>query len=282
MAQPESTRTPRPAKNPKAKKDDGPPPLAPLSKFQNGRTVVMNRRDLQKASYNPRTITPEARKRLKAEIEQHGYLDRVVANQRTGLTIVRGHQRLACLDALHGGKDYSLEITLVDEDEQWERAANISGNASTLHGDWDTALLEEMYTKWNIKPEATGFTRQELSNWFGISPAQQDMADLDKKVAAIDEFKSSNDKVIAEDDAANDHNFFVVLKLCDDDGTEQTALLVFPSKDARKAMLEAMGLSDGRYLDARSIRLQVTAIEEDPAEWLGEEEDAVSSENQAP
>lgn len=262
---------PKAKKSARAKQDL---PPAELTKFQSGKTVIIHRSELKNAPYNPRTITPDARKRLKAELQRNGYLDRCVWNRRSGF-LVRGHQRLACLDALEGHKNYLLEVTEVDMDERQEVAANISGNVTQMHGEWDAPLLQAALEQFKIPVDLTGFNQHELSHYFGISPAVQDMAELDKQIERIEDFKKQNEKLVSETDSKDDPSFFIVLH----EAKSQTkCLMVFESYTARKAFTDALGVTDGRYHDLKSFRLKVVAAEEDD-EWLGEGE--VSEEERA-
>lgn len=252
-------------KKARAKKESSPP--AEVTKFQSGKTVVIHRSELVKAPYNPREITPDAKRRLKEELKRNGYLDRIVHNVRTGF-IVRGHQRLACLDSLEGGKNYLLEVTQVDMTEEQEVAANISGNNTQLHGSWDIPLLQKTLAEFKIPASAIGYSQHELSHYFGFSPAVQDMADLDKQIEQIEGFKQQNEKLVETTDSKDDPSFFIVLY---EDKSKTKSLMVFEDYAARKAFTDALGVIDGRYHDLKSFRLKVVAAEEDD-EWLGEGE----------
>ena len=139
--------------------------LFPRTKFEVFEPQRVNRSGLTQAEYNPRVIDDYTRKRLEESLKG-GMFKPVTWNKRTG-NIVGGHQRLAALDDLHGGQDYSLTVAVVDVDEKTEREYNIRDNNEALMGQWDPEKLGE-----NIKflsefdadfsPETIGFEQIHL------------------------------------------------------------------------------------------------------------------------
>lgn len=128
--------------------------------------------DLKGASYNPRTITPNQLKKLKASIETYGDLSGVVFNRVSGV-LVSGHQRIKTLknkkhtfevnrnttpDAqgtvavgvilVHDGEGKVTRIPYREvhwEDKLAEMAANVNANAAG--GEWDQAKLGAIMAK---------------------------------------------------------------------------------------------------------------------------------------
>ncbi len=98
--------------------------------------------ELSPADYNPRKISDLAKRGLKKSIETFGYVDPIIWNERTG-NIISGHQRYAALIEMHG-KDYEIEVNVIDVDEQTEKAMNIALNNSEIQGVFDTESLEEL------------------------------------------------------------------------------------------------------------------------------------------
>jgi len=113
--------------------------------------------DLKEASYNPRRISNDALRGLKASLKSFGDISGVVFNRRTG-NLVAGHQRVRALREEHGGdleifqEGYEGRIKLpdgghvrvrfVDWDEATEKAANIAANNMHTQGEWTIALDE--------------------------------------------------------------------------------------------------------------------------------------------
>ncbi|MGG1598488.1 site-specific DNA-methyltransferase [Paenibacillus naphthalenovorans] len=116
------------------------------------------------AAYNPRLDLkpgdPEYEK-LKRSIDEFGYVEPCVWNERTG-NLVGGHQRFKIL--LEKGEQEVL-CSVVDLDDDREKALNIALNK--ISGDWDLPklkdLLEELDTG-NIDIELTGFTEDEITD----------------------------------------------------------------------------------------------------------------------
>lgn len=114
-----------------------------LTKYQAFESMTVSRTQITNAPYNPRKISPWAKKKLKEVIEKRGLIEPIVVNRRTW-HIVGGHQRLAVLDALEGNHQYSLTIALVDLDEQAEKEMNIFLNNPDVQGEWDVIALQHI------------------------------------------------------------------------------------------------------------------------------------------
>lgn len=119
---------------------------------------------LRGAEYNPRIELKPGMveyERLKKSIQEFGYVEPIIVNDRTGL-IVGGHQRLAVLKDL-GYKD--VDIVHVDLDEDHEKALNIALNK--ISGDWDAEKLEDLLRDIDLNTsldiEFTGFSRDEVN-----------------------------------------------------------------------------------------------------------------------
>ena len=67
------------------------------------RIETLKLKDLNPASYNPRKELkpgdPEFEK-LKRSITEFGYVELIVVNERTGNTVISGHQRLSVMKTL--------------------------------------------------------------------------------------------------------------------------------------------------------------------------------------
>ncbi|TNJ68213.1 transcriptional regulator [Paenibacillus hemerocallicola] len=102
-------------------------------------TISIDR--INPAAYNPRVDLqpgdPEYEK-LRRSIEEFGYVEPIVWNQRTG-NMVGGHQRFKILKARG---DMEVAVSVVDLDEQQERLLNIALNK--LSGDWDESALTQL------------------------------------------------------------------------------------------------------------------------------------------
>ena len=128
---------------------------------------TMKLTDLSPAKYNPRKELkpgdPEFEK-LKRSIEEFGYVELIVVNERTGNTVISGHQRLSVLKEL--GKD-EAECVIVDMDAESEKALNIAMNK--VSGDWNKdklALLISDLQGSDFDVSLTGFDPGEIDDLF--------------------------------------------------------------------------------------------------------------------
>lgn len=118
------------------------------------------------ADYNPRKDLqpgdPEYDK-LKRSLEQFGYVDPLIWNERTG-TLVGGHQRLKVLQDL--GVD-EIDCVIVDFDLEKEKALNVALNK--ISGDWDKDKLALLITDLQAEDfdvSLTGFDPEDLEDLF--------------------------------------------------------------------------------------------------------------------
>ena len=125
-----------------------------------------NVKDLLPADYNPRKDLkpgdPEYEK-LKRSIEQFGYVEPVIWNEKTG-RVVGGHQRLKVLTDMGITE---VDVVVVDMDTEKEKALNIALNK--ISGEWDTeklALVMADLQGTDFDVSLTGFDPEELEDLF--------------------------------------------------------------------------------------------------------------------
>lgn len=135
--------------------------MAERSKYQKGEMKTLKRSELKGAEYNPRIIDKEAKKRLKKGLQKHGLVSPITWNKRTG-NIVSGHQRISQLDALEKGKDYDLDVWVIDVDEQEEAILNVQLNNPSMQGDWDLDALADMTEEFGIDFDDMGFSKTDV------------------------------------------------------------------------------------------------------------------------
>ena len=131
---------------------------------------VVNIDTLIPAEYNPRielkSSMPEYEK-LKNSIQEFGYVEPIIVNDRTG-KVIGGHQRINVLKDL-GYKE--VEVVHVDLDDAHEKALNVALNK--ISGNWDAEKLEDLLRDINLNTdldvEFTGFDNDELATIFGGS-----------------------------------------------------------------------------------------------------------------
>lgn len=122
--------------------------------------------ELTPADYNPRVISPNQLRRLKASISEHtntlagwstanGFrMATTITVNRNGNRIVGGHQRVEALRALGQDWIHEADITWVDivPGSATEKALNVALNNREMQGDWDGAKLAQVLA--DIKFEA--------------------------------------------------------------------------------------------------------------------------------
>jgi len=119
---------------------------------------------LNPAAYNPRKELkpgdPEFEK-LKASIENFGYVELIVVNANNDNTVISGHQRLSVLKHL-GQKE--AECVVVDLNTEQEKALNVAMNK--VSGDWDKDKLALLIA------DLQGADLKKLSMWmhFPLKP----------------------------------------------------------------------------------------------------------------
>ncbi|RJG26691.1 ParB N-terminal domain-containing protein [Paenibacillus thiaminolyticus] len=149
---------------------------------------------IRAAAYNPRIdLQPDdpEYKKLRRSIEEFGYVEPIVWNERTG-NMVGGHQRFKILVNEQGRTE--VEVSVVDLDETQERLLNLALNK--VSGRWDDEALARLLDE--LQAEAadlslTGFDEDEIDRLldeFKELPADQ-LGDFENRELDTDEFDES-------------------------------------------------------------------------------------------
>ena len=137
--------------------------------------------DIEPADYNPRTITEEARKKLRNSIGTFGLVEPIIINTKNN-RIIGGHQRYQILLDMLMESDNLAEREfdyLVKDDygyifdfnqlqiknEDYEKALNIVLNNTNLMGDYDYQKLGDLLNELEFNGfnlEFTGFEEFEV------------------------------------------------------------------------------------------------------------------------
>ena len=118
---------------------------------------------LKAAAYNPRKdLQPDDAeyKKLRRSIEEFGYIEPIIWNERTG-NVVGGHQRLKVL--LEQGTE-DIECVVVDLDDHDEKILNVLLNK--VKGRWDIGKLADLLQELDEAGgmEVTGFEDWDLQS----------------------------------------------------------------------------------------------------------------------
>lgn len=126
------------------------------SKFITSESIEINRSQIEPAKYNPRKISEEAKKKLKANIKRMGVMGGIVWNKRSG-RLVGGHQKLMILDELQKydretkENDYIIRVEAVDLSDQEEIEQNIFLNNKNAQGEFDNDILSTLLNDIEVK-----------------------------------------------------------------------------------------------------------------------------------
>lgn len=235
--------------------------LPPLCAYQKFVVERWDRRRIKNAPYNPRTISKDAERRLKKKLQTRGLLQAVTVNRKTG-NLVGGHKRLAILDVLSKGQAYSLDVCVVSLTPKQEREENIAFNNASLQGDWDLDALADVFKDagTEIDLEETGFDQVSLEvvlgeKGEGLFGEESQPEEVQQTVDDLDEMQAAREEEAA---AAKERRQAMREKGKADReelDTARVAMVVFPSRAAKDAWLEAIGLHAGeRYVDPRFVQ----------------------------
>ncbi|WP_433943383.1 site-specific DNA-methyltransferase [Paenibacillus sp. SN-8-1] len=128
------------------------------------------------AAYNPRVDLqpgdPEYEK-LKRSIEEFGYVDPIIWNERTGY-MVGGHQRYKIL--VNEFQQQELAVSVVDLDDKQEKLLNLALNK--VSGGWDDEALARLLDDLQVsgaEVSLSGFDHEEIVDLIGSLPNVPDI-----------------------------------------------------------------------------------------------------------
>lgn len=254
------------------------------NKIKQAEIKEIKRSQINFANYNPRRISLEAKKKLKANLKRVGLLGGIVWNETTG-NLVSGHQRVSVMDEVNkydsktGINDYLIRVEAVQMDEKAEKEQNIFMNNRNVQGEFDENMLRDLIQ--DIDYSAAGLNDFDL-NMLGIGDMDFDVNcdKLWKKEDVLDETTSKFDeetkllgenknidrsKDFYEDSKENQvarHNEIQKIKdrissqnsFEKDNGMLSYVVLSFNSPTERANFMEAFGYSfEDRYIDGNEF-----------------------------
>ena len=163
------------------------------SKIQQAESRLVLRSQIKLAEYNPRRISEDARKALKANLKRPGLMGGIIWNEDTG-NLVGGHQKVQIIDEVNRynpdtkENDYEIRVEVVHLSEKEEMEQNMFLNNKAVQGDFDDDLLRNVLRQ--IDHTAAGFNDFDL-DMLGITPIDDD------------EFRNITD-IPEESDTSND------------------------------------------------------------------------------
>lgn len=204
------------------------------SKFITSESIEINRSQIEPAKYNPRKISEEAKKKLKANIKRMGVMGGIVWNKRSG-RLVGGHQKLMILDELQKydretkENDYIIRVEAVDLSDQEEIEQNIFLNNKNAQGEFDNDILSTLLN--DIEVKNTGLDDFDL-NLLGFELPSFEIDEVEPE--PLEEIKPKSKEEKKEDikakkeastekavNTAREGNTYVMLSFNDYQGKEE-------------------------------------------------------------
>lgn len=123
--------------------------VTPVNKIKQAEVREVMRSQIKPAPYNPRRITPEARKLLKENLKRVGLIGGMKWNEQTG-NLFSGHQKLSIMDEVNRynpethENDYPITVSVVQMDEKTEKEQLLFENNRNAQGEYDDDMLRKM------------------------------------------------------------------------------------------------------------------------------------------
>jgi hypothetical protein len=196
------------------------------------------------AAYNPRIIDESNKKALTRGIKEHGLVEALVWNERTG-NLVSGHQRLSVLDKLERGTDYTLDVAVIDVDEREEAILNVQLNNGSMQGVFEQDLLGSLISDFAFKPEDVGFTDFDMSVMFG---GDERFAELFPDTDGVKSAKDELREIKKQRDSMNQ-------KLDTEQKSDTYIVVVCENADEKNALMKSMNVPVyERYVTVKELR----------------------------
>ena len=140
---------------------------------------------LTTADYNPRTISDSALRALARLIDEHGFVDPVIARRRDGL-IVGGHQRIRA-NAMRSRPDELIPcIFVAGLDDTRAKALNVALNNPEAQGSFDDEMLSQLLSDIEAcdldTPALTGFSADQVEELTALLDEFTPLEDIDLSV----------------------------------------------------------------------------------------------------
>lgn len=152
------------------------------------------------AAYNPRRISEEARKQLKANLKRVGLMGGIVWNETSG-NLVSGHQKVGIMDEVNRyniethENDYKIRVDVVHLTDKEEKEQNLFMNNKAVQGEFDDDMLIQMLG--GIEYQNAGFDNFDMELLgIGISDipdevSKNDISEILNEAEAVQWCKSS-------------------------------------------------------------------------------------------
>lgn len=255
------------------------------NKIRQAQQITVKRSNINVAHYNPRTISDEARKKLKANLKRVGLLGGIVWNKTTG-NIVSGHQKVSVMDEVNryenGNNDYNIKVEVVEMDEKTEKEQNLFMNNRSAQGEFDNDMLKDMlididYTnagmdEFDLQMLGIGEIEEDIISdkfWNEKDVSEEhDLQHLSIVTKEGDEDRKTDRSTNFNNDTPENqikrHNEVQKIKdrildnKTDDGGMLSYVVLSFPTPDARVRFMQTFGYGeDDKYVDGEEFARKI-------------------------
>lgn len=255
------------------------------NKIRQAQQITVKRSNINFAHYNPRTISDEARKKLKANLKRVGLLGGIVWNKTTG-NIVSGHQKVSVMDEVNryenGNNDYNIKVEVVEMDEKTEKEQNLFMNNRSAQGEYDNDMLKDMlididYTnagmdEFDLQMLGIGEIEEDIISdkfWNEKDVSEEhDLQHLSIVTKEGDEDRKTDRSANFYNDTPENqikrHNEVQKIKdrildnKTDDGGMLSYVVLSFPTPDARVRFMQTFGYGeDDKYVDGEEFARKI-------------------------
>lgn len=231
----------------------------------------IERSKIKLVAYNPRTIDPYTKQKLRESIRKYGNLrgdvvslvEPPIWNRSTG-NLVGGHQRIGCLDELKDGKNYRVMCTVVEADALTEKKLNVVLNNPALRGEFDPeklgALIEDIRsvdTKFDVEADI-GFGEIELegilagTQYGEMFTASEDQAAVLEQVSEIAKVNPKTGLTPQETAKLNREKMREKHK--EENDVETYVVINCTTRDECAAIAKALGAQpDDKFLEGRRV-----------------------------
>lgn len=255
------------------------------NKIRQAQQITVKRSNINFAHYNPRTISDEARKKLKANLKRVGLLGGIVWNKTTG-NIVSGHQKVSVMDEVNryenGNNDYNIKVEVVEMNEKTEKEQNLFMNNRSAQGEYDNDMLKDMlididYTnagmdEFDLQMLGIGEIEEDIISdkfWNEKDVSEEhDLQHLSIVTKEGDEDRKTDRSTNFYNDTPENqikrHNEVQKIKdrildnKTDDGGMLSYVVLSFPTPDARVRFMQTFGYGeDDKYVDGEEFARKI-------------------------
>lgn len=154
--------------------------------IRQSETVVISRKLINFAPYNPKHHSQEAVAQIKKNFKDKGFLGGVVWNEVTG-NLVSGHKRIMAMDLVYGyngENDYDVKVEKVTFTIKEEKEQNIFMDSKGANTPQDYKLIADILP--DIDYKAAGLSDADMNMIAVLSP---NFSSIEETKSVVDDYK---------------------------------------------------------------------------------------------